>query len=64
MFPTVTVIISCPSKTIYLRKLHFLEGYTNPEIPLSPDGGEGWGEGEFCWLLAKIAKIIMPFSGL
>jgi len=35
----------------------FRGNLTNQEIPLSPNGGEGWGEGEFCLSSAKIAKI-------
>ena len=26
--------------------------------PLSPNGGEGWGEGEFRFSFIKIAKIV------
>jgi len=40
------------------KRQFVLQKATSQEFPLSPNGGEGWGEGESRFSFIKIAKIV------
>ena len=56
--PSTIVLTGRPFKVQpWKGQLGLRKSLTPQRFPLSPNGGEGWGEGEFCLQFAKIAKI-------